>query len=342
MAAQNQHYVPKFILRQFLSDEQKERVTVYDKHQDKSFVTSIRNVMAERRFNDFVFEDEWFATFEPIASGAENMVLPAYRRVLEERRLAQEPEQKAALAFLLAFQFLRTKAHRDRWQHLEDGLQARIEAMGGRMQDLKGWEEWQPNDEDHLKRSHILNIQHCIGDFTRIMATKDFFLAEAAPGRSFYLGDNPVSLHNERDLKPYGNLGLAVPGIEIYLPLSADLLLGAWCPSIVRELRSQLHLLRERKTQMLAMVMAGKLSPKVMRETLQAMQPHEDDTKGLVEAVEAGRPLDQNADNMDFYNSLQTQFASRYVVCQKADFALASRYNLEFPKFRSGVQSQMN
>ncbi|HEV7658663.1 MAG TPA: DUF4238 domain-containing protein [Allosphingosinicella sp.] len=53
MAAADQHYVPKFILRQFLADEKNERVNVYDKHEGQTFVTSIKNVMAERRFNDF-------------------------------------------------------------------------------------------------------------------------------------------------------------------------------------------------------------------------------------------------------------------------------------------------
>ena len=56
MAAQNQHYVPQFILRQFLSNQKKEQVTVFDKKTGKIFITGIRNIMAERRFNNFTFE----------------------------------------------------------------------------------------------------------------------------------------------------------------------------------------------------------------------------------------------------------------------------------------------
>jgi len=73
--AQNQHYVPKFILRQFLADNEKEQVSVYDKQEDRVFVTSIKNVMAERRFNDFNFE-EFIVSFENIASSIEAMFLP--------------------------------------------------------------------------------------------------------------------------------------------------------------------------------------------------------------------------------------------------------------------------
>lgn len=343
MAAQNQHYVPKFILRQFLSDEGKERVAVYDKQADRAFVTSIKNVMAERRFNDFVFEDDWIVSFEPIASGTEEMILPAYRQVLEDRRLSNDPHQKAALALLLAFQFLRTKAHRDRWKGLQDQLQAHIQSLGGRMEDVEGWEDWKPASEDQLKREHLVAIRHSLTEFTHIMAAKDFVLAEASPGRSFYLGDNPVSLHNRRDFGPYGNLGLAVPGIEIYLPLSANLMLCAWCPSILAEIR-QTHEegKKERRSEALARVLSGTLSAMQMKGLLDSIRPMEDQTEDFLSAAAEGRPLSQDSDNMDFYNSLQTQFASRYIVCQIADFDLARRYNREFPEFRSGVQPRFN
>ena len=77
MAAQNQHYVPKHILRNFLSDSENERVTVFDKLEEKSFVSSIKNVMAERQFHDFFFDENWMASFEPIACAAEDQLLPA-------------------------------------------------------------------------------------------------------------------------------------------------------------------------------------------------------------------------------------------------------------------------
>lgn len=341
MTAQNQHYVPKFILRQFLCDEKNERVAVYDKHENRSFVTSIKNVMAERRFNDFMFEDDWIVSFEPIASGAEDVVLPAYKEVLDSRRLTDSVEQKGALALLMAFQFVRTKAHRDRWKQFEEGLKNKVEAMGHRLQDVEGWENWKPDDADRLKREHIVDIRHSLKEFAQIIAQKDFILAQAATGRSFYLGDNPVSLHNQREFGPYGNLGLALPGIEIYMPLSANLLLGAWCPSIMEPFRAELTASNVRRAEMLRLVLGGKLSSSKMKEVMDEVRPHLERIENLVSAVDEGRPLDQTDENMDFYNSLQTQFASRYIVCQKADFDLASRYNQEFPKYRSGVQIRM-
>jgi hypothetical protein len=170
---------------------------------------------------NFISRNSFIASFEPVAGRAEDAVLPTYRAVLKERRLDGTPTQKAALAFLVAFQLLRTKAHRDRWKSIEEATVKMVKAHGGKMQDVKGWE---PETEDTLKRNHLLSIQGALSEFTAIIAGKDFVLAEPAEGRTFYLGDNPVVMANSRDFGPYGNLGLAVLGIEIYMPLAADLL----------------------------------------------------------------------------------------------------------------------
>jgi hypothetical protein len=334
---QNQHYVPKFILRQFLTNPDAEQVAVYDKKDDKTFVTSIRNVMAENRFNDFVFDEDWTVSFEPIACAAEDQVLPTYRKILETRRLEGTPQEKAALAFLVAFQFLRTKAQRARWQQLEDLIVAKVEESGGKMQDVKGWEDWQPATEDSLKRDHLLSIRRSIGEFAQIIGTKDFLLAEPAHGRSFYLGDNPVCLNNMQNFAPYGNLGLAVTGIEIYLPLASDLLLCAWCPSILTTLRSDYERsVREQRTEAVGQVMAGKMTAPQMKELMGRLEQMGGPATSLLSAAAEGRPVSSNAANMDYYNSLQTSFASRYVVCQQADFALARSFCRENPDARRG------
>jgi hypothetical protein len=334
---QNQHYVPKFILRQFLADADGERVAVYDKQTDKTFVTSIRNVMAENRFNDFLFDDDWIVSFEPLACAAEDQVLPAYKKVLETRRLDNSPQEKAALAFLMAFQLLRTKANRNHWQQIEELVVAKVEESGGKMQDVQGWEDWQPATENSLKRDHLLSIRKSIGEFAQIIGMKDFLLAAPADGRSFYLGDNPVCLNNMQKFGPYGNLGLGVTGIEIYMPLASDLLLCAWCPSILSTLRSDYeNAVRLRRTEAIGQVMAGTMTAPQMKELMERFDATDRPAASLLSAAAEGIPVSSNEDNMDYYNSLQTSFASRYVVCQQADFALARTFCRENPNARSG------
>jgi hypothetical protein len=218
--------------------------------------------MAENRFHDFCFED-WIVSFEPIASRIEEWCLLTYQRIIETRRLECTPQEKADLAFLIAFQMLRTKAARARFQELGAAMQNKIEEMGHRMEDVPGWE---PQTEDTVKRATLTAIREALPRYAEIIASKEFRLAEADSGRSFYLGDNLVCLHNKRTFGPYGNLGLAVPGIEIYLPLSSNLMLCAWCPSVMEPFRkSYADGNQELKSLLVGHLMAGKISATTMK-----------------------------------------------------------------------------
>lgn len=113
--AQNQHYVPKFILRNFLNNESKERVSVFRKSNGKGFVTSIRNIMAERRFHEFAIGENYLASFEDGICQIEAKLLPTYRKVLDARRLDRSIEERANLAMFMAFQMVRTRQQRDQF-----------------------------------------------------------------------------------------------------------------------------------------------------------------------------------------------------------------------------------
>jgi hypothetical protein len=329
-----EHYIPQFILRQFLVDQSKQQISVYDKHADKGFVTSIKNVMAENRFHDFVFDKNWIVSFEPIASKIEDWCLPTYRRVLETRCLDRSPQEKADLAFLVAFQMLRTKAARVSFEEIGAKMTEKIEAMGHRIEDIPGWE---PQTEDTLKRATLMAICDALPSYAELIALKEFRLAEAAPGRSFYLGDNPVCMHNARTFGPYGNLGLAVAGIEIYLPLSSNLMLCAFCPSIVTEIRKNYDDKKHEITSlMLGHVVAGEISAATMKTEMESWRESLKLATEFIEAAISGMPMSSDMENMDFYNSLQTANSYRYVVCQQSDFDLARRHNREFPHLRKG------
>lgn len=331
MAAQNQHYVPQFILRQFLSDPVKEQVRVFDKHSERSFPTSITNILSERRFNDFRIEDA-MVTYEPAMCRIEEQVLPAYRDVVTQRRLSGDVQQKVALSFFLAFQFLRTKASRQNFAELEEGLRTVIESRGWRMEDVEGWS---PLTDDMLKAQHIRLIRDGLARYPLMIASLDFFLAAAAPGRSFYLSDNPVVLHNNRTFGPYGNIGFGVTGIQVYMPLSSDLMLCAYCPTIFQEQREEYRRKDEERDMLAArLAMSGTISAEKIKaavETDRAVLEKSD-----IGQIVRGIPLSSSDDNKDFYNSIQTSWATRFLICQDGDFDLAKSFTREFPATREG------
>lgn len=220
-AAQNQHYVPKFILRNFLSNSKKEQVSVFSKKSGKGFTTSIRNIMAERRFHEFIIGENHSASFEGSVCQIEDILLPAYRSVVENRLFDRTPKQKAHLAILLAFQFLRTRSQRDQLADIEQQLAERLKERGGSIQDIEGYE---PLTDNALRERHIGFMHGAVEEAAEIISAKDFLLIEAPESRQFYLSDNPVTIYNSRQQDGFGgNLGLACEGIKIYMPLSSNL-----------------------------------------------------------------------------------------------------------------------
>jgi hypothetical protein len=327
--AQSQHYVPKFILRNFLSDEKKEQVSVFRKSTGKGFVTSIRNIMAERRFHEFAISPDYLASFEGAICQIEETLLPTYRKVVEQRRLDRSDEERANLATFMAFQFVRTRQQREQFVRMEEQIKAHLAKLGGTIEQLEGYE---PLTEDRLTEQHIRLIRSAVPEFAQNIGAKDLLLLSAPEGRSFYLADSPVCLHNSEPAHPlFGNLGLAVRGIEIYLPLTANLMLAAWCPSLLDKIHNEHHRQSaEHQGELLSMLMRNEISPAQMRIQLSALAALRKPVDNLLSAFASGEPIILDESNMDFCNSLQMNYARDYVICKQGDFALARRFVSEF------------
>lgn len=329
-AAQNQHYVPKFMLRNFLHDEAKEQVAVFDRQTGRNFITNITGIMAERRFHDFQIDEEYIASFEDGVCRFEDVLLPTYRRVLADRRLTHTPEERAHLAMLVAFQFVRTRNLRDQFGELDKMLADKLEGMGSRLEDIEGWE---PETEDGIKKRHTLFMANSIGEFAAVLSDKDMMLMNPADGRDFYISDNPVVLHNSRPAPPFfGNIGLGVKGIEVYLPLSSDLLLACFCPSILGEaVEQQQASMDQIRKALLPRVIAGQMTAAEMKSRVEAVEAAGQAVRDWWQCYQDGVPGESTGANMDFYNSLQLGQSKRFVISRNGDFALAKQFRADFP-----------
>lgn len=328
-AAPIDHYVPKHILRNFLSNPAKEQVTVFDKQTLKVFTPNINGIMGERRYHGFVIDDQWVATYEPSICKMEDQVLPVYNDVVANRRLTGSPEERTLLAFLIAFQFSRTKAFRNSMKALDDMLKSKIGTKGKLAEELLR----DADNPDALKVRHADFMSKSLQTFTEIIARKQLILMEPPPGRSFYLGDNPVGLHNsEPSSRDYGNIGLDVPGIEIYLPLAHDLTLAAWCPSILEGRRRYMdEVVKGYKQTLVGWVMSGKLAAGQMKELI---EPHTLATQQIADMIKAhdtGLPVAVDDDHVDFQNNLQMIFSVRHVVCKQGNFEVAEQFMKDNP-----------
>jgi hypothetical protein len=118
---------------------------------------------------------------------------------------------------------------------------------------------------------------------------------ETTPAHPFFIGDNPVTLQNNTQPKGplRGNLGLAVRGIEIYLPVSSTLTLAFFC-------RSHEEIVRDGVERMRTIMVRDLGHSMGFGDLLKWRR-----------AFRTGVPLSSSPDNVLNHNSLQVHHAER-------------------------------
>jgi len=223
---ENQHYVPQFLLRNFTVLGKPNQIIVFDKQSGRTFPTNIKNVAAEKGFYDFVLKD-YEMTLEPSLSNLEGQAAAVLDKVIaNEAVTCITDEERITLAFFIAVQFVRVKGHRARWDDIGEKLMKRLEPEAS--DELKQ-EMRRAQDLSHV--SYMKTITDC-HEYVPYLLGKIWTLQKTTTAQPFVISDCPVTLHNTVNHRPYGNIGFAVRGIEIYLPLSKTLTLGLWCPSL--------------------------------------------------------------------------------------------------------------
>ena len=122
-------------------------------------------------------------------------------------------------------------------------------------------------------------------------------MADSTAG-GFWISDNPVVLNNTF---PYGRVGIAAPGIEIYFPVAPRWCLAFFCPSIGRQIRESL--------------VPGHPRPKLADPFYAA----------ILHAIEDGSSVPARKSVVDFVNSLQVQQSTRFVYADRDAFGLAEQ-----------------
>lgn len=333
----NQHYVPRMLMRPFAvrGAGKAEQVQVFDKHSDRSFTARLEDVLAGRYFNT-IWHDDFVQDVEGPLSKLEDRAAPVLRKLVEERSWANlGGEEQVTLSFFLAVQFIRGPDTRSRIDQLIDQIQARTEAIAkakaGRVV---------PAAPTAVERKRMIFelMRTSAAEMAELLLKKTWLLFEPEAGE-FYLGDTPLAMHNDRDMGPYGNIGLAVPGIQIYFPLAPDLLLALWCPSLTAEL---LDAEEKHRTMLgsLSLLEAVGIVPltNVERDALDHLREKWPFTKGMIAALETRTPLKSDAANLRFINHLQVRSAERYVLARNQPFDLVREMLAHRDSYRRGMR----
>jgi hypothetical protein len=311
--AKNQHYVPRCLLRGFASAS--EKVWVFDKQADRHpFETSVKNVAAEKGFYNLE-TPSGMASLEPALARLEDLVAPILRRLREEHSLSSLTiEDRATLAFFAVVQLQRTQGHRAKFADMMKQLRDRLSEFGPipeHTRDGRGHIVHAPLPETpHELRTLTLQMIASAQELAPLLMSKSLVLGQADPADHFYISDNPVAMHNMRKGDLFGNIGLAVPGIEITLPISSSLVLWWICPTYEKLFRATSADIDER------------WSRSTLEERMR-MWVRREKNRMFLRAVDEGTPLPWSVDNALHTNSQQVIHAERFIFSSKNDFALA-------------------
>jgi hypothetical protein len=333
---ENQHYVPQMLLRGFAYRRKKEwYVYAFDKQVERAFPTNIRNIAAERGFYEFMLKGQSFR-YEQTLSSLEYNTSSAFSKLLDSGRVSTlSEEDRSWVSVFLAAQHVRTKNFRQSLLDMDRRLCELITSSGGNPHKVKGYRPFR--NEDELKYFVLRFLMENLSNFASHMMSKQWVLMETTPSRPFWIGDNPVAMHNFQNFGPYGNIGLAIPGIEIYLPIHREKTLCLWCPTLLERMRRQLEEAQSSLRQLRAYTVIGAgLDTSVIHQQIREFDALVSKLGGDIQRIEEGRSISSSPENVIYLNTLQARWADRYVMSPTAEFSLIRRMLKDFPESRQG------
>lgn len=332
--AEKQHYVPQVLLRLHASDlsakRGTEQVWCFDKQSDRVFPSNIRGILAGTRFYEVEVNGQTLSLEEPL-SEIEGLLSPILARVVRERKLATlSNEDRFTIAIFCAVQMLRTQGFRDRIKDLNEGVAEALRKRGIDPSEVSNFktlsvEEIKAFSMDMLADAPLKYAPHFLSKFWHLIGT--------TPDDPFHVGDHPVVVDNDFRSGP-GTLGLASPGVTIYLPLSPKVCLAMIDPALIEELFEDARKVRagyekfEKRIETDGFPSRGVAFLEVMKE-------NRDRVNQQIEPMESGTLSAHEPQVVIRVNSLQMLYAGRWIVSSKPDFSLPLKMLADDPGLRA-------
>ncbi len=316
-----QHYVPRFLLKNFCTGK-KLKLWAYDKSTRKSFETNIQNIAGERDFYEAKI-GAGVLSLEDGLSSMEGKTAAIIDRILAQQSIGDlSNDERLQIAVFVAIQIRRVPNQREHLIAINAGMR---KALGDRDIDPELIEGWADITPEEAKAMSLMMLAEP-NELPRHILDKTWLLFNTDAATPFYISDNPVAMQNLIEPKGplRGNLGLAVPGIEVYLPISSTMVLGFYCRSHERAIRSGVDRMR-------SMFVRDPHFP------MQGFGPLLD----WMRAFRKGTPLGSEPENVLNHNSLQVRQAERYVFSSLPDFSLVEDMIANEPRYRVGPRPQI-
>jgi hypothetical protein len=302
MSDENQHWVPKFLIRYFADGG---RVYCLDIHSDEVTKPPPRYAASEQGFNDFHIDGK-LVSFEGKLQKIETKAAPVLKRIIDRRSLAGlSPTDRRCVADFVAAQSFRTKAF------------------------YEGLADKPSREEFGTTFKYMWHSSFFVADE---IALRHWALMVIETDEVFYLGDNPVVLQRTLNPKDGSNLGFDVEGVEAFLPLSPKCALYMPCRATSREIIERYEAAMALHRAVRAAVFQGATGGS---DELQSAQTTIRRSHHLYQAFMAGEPLTAIPEHIENLNYLQCSWSHGAVYSNRKDFMFARRVFQRSPQYRS-------
>lgn len=245
MAAKRHHYLPRFYLRGFADHRQ--RVRRYSRDAAKPVVMSVENAAVECGFYAYVdAAGEKQEHVEELLATIEHQAARALRRMVDQRAVPPNREDRAAIAIFLALQIMRTPEQRRQLAALADFTEKlMLRGIGEQEVRERLGEAGAPPSEDDVRAAmdvvtnlddyrfephsneHIRLMLNVAMEIAPLLMTKTWLLGivQAPEARGLITGDRAVIAHTPPERQRSG-LGIGLDNAEgVYFPIDRQHLL---------------------------------------------------------------------------------------------------------------------
>lgn len=308
MSNENQHWVPKLLLKNFADSG---RVYCLDIHSDEVTKPPPKHAASERGFNDFEIDGK-LVSFEGKLQKIETKAAPVLKRVIGAQSLAGlSPIDRQHVARFVAAQSFRTKAF------------------------YEGLADKQPREKFGATFKYMW---HSLFVTAHEIARRHWALMVIQGDEVFYLGDDPIVLQRTRNPKDGSNLGFDVPGVEAFLPLSPKCALFMPCPATSREIIARYEAaLSVHRTVRLAVFSGVKGGGAELLDAQATIRR----SHHLYKAFTEGASLVAESVNVENLNYLQCSWSLSAIYSNRKDFAFARHVFRKSPQYRDAVRTSL-
>lgn len=307
MSDENQHWVPKLLLKKFADTDG--RLFRLDLHSNVVTKPPPRNAASSPGFNNFDIKGQ-IVSFEDRLEKVETRAAPVLKRIIEARSLSGLSAIDRIADFVAAQSF-RTEAF---YEGLENNPTRKD--FGSLFAQL--WES-----------AFILSSQ---------IKTRHWVLMFIEHDDVFYLGDQPVVLQRTFEPKNGTGLGFDVQGVEAFMPLCPTYALYLPCRSVsdplIASYEAAMELHRTVRSAVMRGATGGSSELALAQDTIRRGAP-------LYRAYTAGTALTAKPKHVENLNYLQCSWAHAGVYSNRRDFTFARRVFSENPQYRTTPMTRL-